>query len=171
MKFSSKYLWAYLLAAGLLMMFSPNLLPAGYGEDSGSELPQKLMILSYFSFPVIVTGIILGIIQLFQKAGSTLKPTPTPDAPTSVAPASPPTQSKVGIQAGVITMLVGVFIAVLPLLVATFSTENGHNMWNESDPSSGAAALWLLLITIPVGGVTALVGLIVLIVSLARSGK
>jgi len=157
------------------MIFSPNFLPAGYGEDSGSELPQKLMILSYLSFPVIVVGMVLGIVQLIKMASSSTKSSPTPSvptsAPTSVAPASVPTPSKIGTQAGVITMLVGVFIAVLPLLVATFSTQNGHNMWNESDPSSGAAALWLLLITIPVGGITALVGLIIVIVSLARSAK
>jgi uncharacterized membrane protein YgdD (TMEM256/DUF423 family) len=98
-------------------------------------------------------------------------PTLNPDGSLADNPVVPQQKSNMGIWAGVVTMLVGVFIAVLPLLVATFSTTNGHNMWDESDPSSGAAAIWLLMITIPVGGVVGLVGLIVLIVAAVRKSN
>jgi flagellar biosynthesis protein FliQ len=90
------------------------------------------------------------------------------DATSADSPA--PARNTTG-TAGIITMIVGVVIAFLPLIIASISTTPGHNMWNESDSSSGAAAIWLLLITIPVGGITAIVGLVITIISAARSGK
>jgi hypothetical protein len=172
MKLSSKYLWAYLLGAGVILMFLPSIFFVGATFEDGSQtsMMSVIGILELFSFPLILIGGILGIVQLVSKSNTATPAMPTlnPDGSIAANPVVPQTKSNTGIWAGVVTMLVGAFIAVLPLLVATFSTTNGHNMWDESDPSSGAAAIWLLMITIPVGGVVGLVGLIVLIVAAAR---
>ena len=61
-----------------------------------------------------------------------------------------------GIWTGVVTLGVGIFVAILPLIAIV------------GDPANAVAGVWLLIITIPVGGITALVGLIILIVAAAR---
>ena len=66
------------------------------------------------------------------------------------------TKSNMGIWTGVVTLGVGIFVAILPLIGIA------------GDPENAAAAAWLFIITIPVGGITALVGLIILIVAVAR---
>ena len=64
---------------------------------------------------------------------------------------------------------IGVVVAVSPLVIAYFTTAVGHNMWNESDSSSGANAIWLMVITVPMGALIAIVGVVILLAKLVRS--
>ena len=177
MKFNLKYLWAYLLVVGLVMMLLPNVVGLNFDEEGSSPLALPAAVLSYFSVPIFMTGVILGIVQVIAMARRS-SPVPVEHSDQQLPPdfnlppvAQQGTQdakSNTGTSAGLITMVVGVVVAFFPLLIATFSTQNGHNMWNESDPSSGAAALWLMIITLPVGGIVAIVGFVTLIISAAR---
>ncbi|MEY3407470.1 MAG: hypothetical protein RL038_531 [Actinomycetota bacterium] len=71
-----------------------------------------------------------------------------------------PQESGSSVNPGVVTLLVGLLIAVFPIILAAISTAPGSSIYNEGDPSSGAAALWLLLVSVPVGGLIAVVGLV-----------
>jgi hypothetical protein len=53
-------------------------------------------------------------------------------------------------------IFLGVFIAVLPILVAILSTPPGGNPLSEG--SGGGAALWFTLYTIPIGIFVAILG-------------
>jgi integral membrane sensor domain MASE1 len=61
--------------------------------------------------------------------------------------------------------------AIFPVIVAFLSTAAGHNMYNESDSSSGGAALWLLMFTVPVGAIIVLIGAIMGFVRMVKSAK
>ncbi len=52
----------------------------------------------------------------------------------------------------------GLILAFFPILIAFISTSSGHNMFNESDSSSGGTALWALIVTVPIGLLIALIG-------------
>ena len=177
MKFRSQYLWAYLLVAGFIMLFSPKLPVIGgdISVEGAPETARLLSILSLFSVPVLIIGSILAFVQFIQAGIRRPAPPATPqvsaatpqvsDVTSADSPA--PVRNTMG-TTGIITMIVGVVIAFLPLIIASVSTSPGHNMWNESDSSSATAALFLLVITIPVGGITAIVGLVLTIVSVTR---
>ena len=68
------------------------------------------------------------------------------------------------IKVGGIIIGVGAVVAFSPLAMAFFSTTPGHNMWSEGDARSGGSYLWGMLITLPLGFVIGLVGLILLII-------
>ncbi len=56
-------------------------------------------------------------------------------------------------------MITGVVIVFSPIAIALLgSFRSGASMWNESEGSG--AALWLMFLTAPIGGITALVGFI-----------
>jgi TRAP-type C4-dicarboxylate transport system permease small subunit len=71
-------------------------------------------------------------------------------------------------QGGLITLVVGLLIIPSPIFLAWLSTAPGSNMWSEGDPNSGGAAIWLMFLTIPFGGLIALVGLILFLTGLAK---
>ena len=75
------------------------------------------------------------------------------------------------LQAGLITMVVGGLVMFSPLFIAWIETAPGANMWSESDPNSGGAALWLFIFTLPLGLLIGLVGLILTIVGAVKSSK
>lgn len=82
-----------------------------------------------------------------------------PEAPKEPAEVQPSKQSN----AGLWTLILGSLFAISPIFLASISTPSGGNMYDES--SGGGAALWFLMVTIPVGGIVALIGLGMLIVS------
>lgn len=56
-------------------------------------------------------------------------------------------------------MIIGAIIAVSPIAIALLvSLRSATSMWNESE--GAGAALWLMFLTIPIGGITTLVGFI-----------
>lgn len=57
-------------------------------------------------------------------------------------------------------------IAFSPLALAYLTTPAGGNMWSEGG-SGGGSAIWLMILTLPLGGIGLLVSLILLIVGLA----
>ena len=59
----------------------------------------------------------------------------------------------------VYVMIIGAAIVVSPIAFALLAAlPSGMSMWNESE--GAGAALWLMFLTIPIGGLTALVGFI-----------
>lgn len=65
----------------------------------------------------------------------------------------------------------GMLFAIFPVIFAFLSTAAGHNMYNESDSSSGGAGLWALMFTIPVGAVIVLIGAIMGFVRMVKNAK
>jgi membrane protein implicated in regulation of membrane protease activity len=57
---------------------------------------------------------------------------------------------------GLIQLLIGVGIIILPIIVAFVSTPPGGNALSEG---GGGAAIWLMFYSIPIGGVVAIMGL------------
>jgi hypothetical protein len=56
-------------------------------------------------------------------------------------------------------MITGVGIIFSPIAFALLAAlRGGASMWNESE--GAGAALWLMFLTVPIGGITALVGFI-----------
>lgn len=68
-------------------------------------------------------------------------------------------------------MLVGGMVLFSPLFIAWIETEPGANMWSESDPNSGGSALWLFIVTLPMGLLIGTVGLVITIIGAVRSSK
>lgn len=89
------------------------------------------------------------------------QPPQIPEAP--IERATPSSMSSLA-KAGLWTMLAGVVIAFSPIAIAFFSTLGG-NMYDET---GGGAALWLLFMTIPLGFITGIVGLVLLIVGVNK---
>ena len=73
---------------------------------------------------------------------------------------------KIGIQAnpgraidGALLILVALGFTFAPLAIAFLSTPPGGNMFSEGG-SGGGSAIWLMFITIPVGAILALIGVV-----------
>ncbi len=64
---------------------------------------------------------------------------------------------------GLWTMYWAALIAFSPIGLAALATAPGHNMWSESDSQSGGSVIWLMLLTIPVGLIMGIVGLVMAI--------
>lgn len=65
-------------------------------------------------------------------------------------------------------MVIGLLIIPSPIFLAWISTAPGSNMWSEGDPNSGGSAIWLMLLTVPFGGLIALVGFIIFLIGISR---
>jgi hypothetical protein len=63
-------------------------------------------------------------------------------------------------KAGVIWLIAGAVVAFSPLAMAFLSTAPGHNWMSEGDSQSGGSYIWGMLITLPVGFVIGVVGLV-----------
>lgn len=150
-------------------------------EGEGSSFLAPFTLLFLFMMPI---GMGLGLFRIiFNMQNRKYVPAPTPafDAdgvPSLPQPYAAATQSSdptgagnASVKAGLIMLVLGLVIAVSPVLMAVVSTAPGHNMWSESDSQSGGSALWLLLMTIPLGGILGLVGLVMLIVGALRPPK
>ena len=74
-------------------------------------------------------------------------------------------------KAGGYTMGCGALIAFFPLILAFFSTAPGANMWSEGDSNSGGAALWLMMLTVPLGFIVGIVGLVIYLVGSSKRNK
>jgi hypothetical protein len=59
---------------------------------------------------------------------------------------------------GLVQLLIGVGIIILPIIVAFVSTPPGGNALSEGG-GGGGAAIWLMFYSIPIGGVVAIMGL------------
>ncbi|MDE2592173.1 MAG: hypothetical protein KGL41_04895 [Actinomycetales bacterium] len=70
---------------------------------------------------------------------------------------------------GLVLFLLGFVVAFFPLWIARANTAPGHNWMSEGDPASGGAAIWGLMITVPMGGLVGLLGLIVFFVGLNKA--
>ena len=60
---------------------------------------------------------------------------------------------------GALVIFVGFLITFSPLLIAFLSTPTGGNMFSEGG-GGGGAAIWLMIFTLPFGGLTALTGVV-----------
>ena len=89
----------------------------------------------------------------------------TPELPKYEDPMAnrKPSSGSDSAKAGGYTMGCGALIAFFPMILAWFETAPGANMWSEGDSNSGGAALWLMMLTVPVGFVVGIVGLIMFI--------
>lgn len=67
------------------------------------------------------------------------------------------------VKSGKTLMGCGTIFAFFPLIFTMVSTAPGSNMWDESDPNSGGAGLWALMVTLPIGFVAGLIGLVMYI--------
>ena len=85
------------------------------------------------------------------------QPPQIPHIPTEHANQSPMSSLA---KAGLWTLIAGVLIGLSPIAIAFFSSLGG-NMYDET---GGGAALWLLFMTLPLGFLIGIVGLILLIV-------
>lgn len=61
---------------------------------------------------------------------------------------------------GALVIFLGFLITFSPLLIAFLSTPPGGNMFSEGG-GGGGAAIWLMIFTLPVGGLTALTGVVI----------
>ena len=68
--------------------------------------------------------------------------------------------------AGLIGMVVSVIVFFSPLLIASATTPSGGNMWSEGG-DGGGSAIWLMILTVPLGGIAFIASLVMLIVGLA----
>ena len=75
------------------------------------------------------------------------------------------------IKVGAIIMASGVVVALSPLAMAFFATTPGHNMWSEGDSQSGGSYLWGMLMTLPLGLLIGLVGLVFIILGTIKPVK
>jgi len=60
---------------------------------------------------------------------------------------------------GALVIFLGFLITFSPLLIAFLSTPPGGNMFSEGG-GGGGAAIWLMIFTLPIGGMTALTGVV-----------
>jgi hypothetical protein len=74
-------------------------------------------------------------------------------------------------KAGGYTMGCGVLIVFFPLILAFFSTAPSANMWSEGDSNSGGSALWLMMLTIPLGFIVGIVGLAMYLVGSSKRNR
>ena len=66
---------------------------------------------------------------------------------------------------------VGAFlVAFSPLALAFLSTPPGGNMWSEGG-DGGGSAIWLMILTLPLGLVIGIVGLVFLIMGLVTKSQ
>ena len=75
------------------------------------------------------------------------------------------------LKSGKRTMGCGLIFAFLPIPLAALATSPGSNMWSESDPKSGGAGLWALIVTLPIGFLIGMVGLIMVISASSKISK
>ena len=75
------------------------------------------------------------------------------------------------IKVGAIIMASGVVVALSPLAMAFLATTPGHNMWSEGDSQSGGSYLWGMLMTLPLGLLIGLVGLVFIILGTVKPVK
>ncbi|CAB4929509.1 unannotated protein [freshwater metagenome] len=80
-------------------------------------------------------------------------------------PAQPHTSNK---YLGRIISAAGILVMIAPVLIAVATTPPGHNMFSEGDSQSGGSAIWLVLLTFPLGGAAALTGAIIGIIRRSR---
>ncbi|MFM6978261.1 MAG: hypothetical protein ACKOWR_06090 [Micrococcales bacterium] len=73
----------------------------------------------------------------------------------------PPMSKKT--RTGLVLLIVGAVVAWSPLAMAFLSTTPGHNMWSEGDSQSGGTYLWGMMITLPMGFIIGVVGLVLLL--------
>ncbi len=66
-------------------------------------------------------------------------------------------------KAGRVLIVIGAVVAFFPILIAILNTAPGHNWMSEGDPQSGGTAIWLMIFTLPIGGLIGLIGLVKLI--------
>lgn len=64
---------------------------------------------------------------------------------------------------GLIWLAAGAVVAFSPLAMAFFATAPGHNMWSEGDSQSGGTYIWGMLITLPLGFIIGVIGLVKII--------
>ena len=85
------------------------------------------------------------------------QPPQIPDLPYEV-----PVKTRMATQAkaGIWVLIGGVLFTISPLIFA-FLFSAGGNMFDES--SGGGAAIWFMLMTIPVGGIVSIVGIVFII--------
>jgi hypothetical protein len=67
-------------------------------------------------------------------------------------------------------MIAGLVIALFPLLLSVLFSIGCENLFDES-ACSGAVVLWYLLVTLPLGFVVSMVGLVLWIVGSGRKPK
>ena len=60
-------------------------------------------------------------------------------------------------------------IAFSPIGLAAISTSPGHNLWSEGDSQSGGSAIWAMLVTVPIGLIVGIIGLVQLASGSANS--
>jgi hypothetical protein len=60
---------------------------------------------------------------------------------------------------GALVIFLGFLITFSPLLIAFLSTPPGGNMFSEGG-GGGGAAIWLMIFTLPFGGITSLIGVV-----------
>jgi uncharacterized membrane protein len=77
-----------------------------------------------------------------------------------------PLSSKV--KRGIWLLAAGIVFAFSPIPLAYFTTAPGHNWMSEGDSQSGGSYMWAMIITLPLGLVTALVGLVTLILAMIQ---
>lgn len=68
---------------------------------------------------------------------------------------------------GGITSGIGCLFGIFPLIVVFFQQLGGNPPANEGEP--GGAVGWLLFLTVPLGGLVFLIGLIILLANLGKS--
>ena len=68
------------------------------------------------------------------------------------------------------TMLAGLVVALFPLLLSAVFSIGCENPFDES-ACSGAVYLWYLLVTLPLGFVVSMVGLVLWLVGSGRKPK
>jgi len=70
-------------------------------------------------------------------------------------------------KAGLITMIGGIVFAFFPLVFALVSSAiTGGNPFSESEGSG--SAIWLMIVTLPLGGIAGIVGLVLLVVGQSK---
>lgn len=80
------------------------------------------------------------------------------DKKTEVKPEN--TGALVTLIAGLVLFLLGFVVAFGPIWIARMNTKPGHNWMSEGDPSSAGTSMWLLIQTVPIGGIIGLIGLV-----------
>jgi len=60
----------------------------------------------------------------------------------------------------------GLLFAFSPMLLAFLLTQPGHNPFSEGDAGSAGTLMWLMIVTLPVGGIASVVGLVVLTIGI-----
>lgn len=130
------------------------MLPGGFGSLLG--------LLWAPAFACLVASPIVGIINLATKN----KQTPDGNAAAPATPARGVTR-----YLGRLLSAGGILFMFSPLMLAAATTQPGHNMWSEGDSGSGGAAIWLMLITLPLGSCIIVAGIVVGIYNMSRRNQ